>query len=107
VTTYAVGTLISDIFYPGLVYAVKCCSEQGEGRQAYLLVSVLTLLLFAQFTVMFNEEQLIFFLPLKLQLQKLAYQWQDSHCLKTELEGLHKPCLLLAGNQPARPCIVC
>lgn len=81
-----------------MVCAIEYFSKQGEGRQAYLLVSVLTPIPFAMFTVAFNEEQL-FFLPFKLQLQKLAHQWQDCHCPKTETEA--KQASLVAGREPA------
>lgn len=46
---------------PGVVYAIKHFFEQGEDKKACLLVSVLTLLPFAQFSVVFNARQLILF----------------------------------------------
>lgn len=46
---------------PGVVYAIKNCSKQGESRQAYVPVSILILLPFAQFIVGFSEGQLIIF----------------------------------------------
>lgn len=46
---------------PGVVYAIKHFFEQGEDKKACLLVSVLVLLPFAQFSVVFNARQLILF----------------------------------------------
>lgn len=77
-------------------------SKEKAGRQIcwsqFWLCSHLPILLF-------NEGRLILFY-LRFRLQKLARHWQDSHCLKTELEGLSKPRLLVAGNQPDQPWIV-
>lgn len=44
---------------PGVVYVIKHFFEQGEDKKACLLVSVLILLPFAQFSVVFNAGQLI------------------------------------------------
>lgn len=45
---------------PGVVYGIKYFFDQGEDKKACLLVSVLILLPFSQFAVVFNAGQLIF-----------------------------------------------
>lgn len=46
---------------PVVVYGIKYFFDQGEDKMACLLVSVLIMLPFAQFSAVFNAGQLIFF----------------------------------------------